>query len=88
MVGLTTFAHLPAQMRHALFSRRSGREDLKLRAGLETRVTQIASTFRADDKLDVRIPHAIKLAIRQEAQRGDTTMSEVTRRRIIAKEAA
>jgi len=87
-VGLTTFAHLPAQMRHVLFSRRSAREDLKLRVGLESRVTEIASTFRADDKLALRIPHTVKAAIRHEAQRKDMSMSAIARKRIILQEAA
>jgi hypothetical protein len=86
-VGLTTFAHLPAQMRHALFTHGNIREELKLRAGLETRVAQIASTFRADDKLDVRIPHSVKQRIREEASRADVTMSAIARKRIILQEA-
>jgi hypothetical protein len=87
-LGLTTYAHLSPQMRHALFSRRSAKDDLKLQAVLNPRITRIASSLRADDRLNLRIPRHLKELIREEARRADVTMSEDTRRRITAKEAA
>jgi len=59
-LGLTTYTHLSPQMRHALFTHRSAREELKLQAVLEPRITRIASSLRADDRLTVRIPRHLK----------------------------
>jgi hypothetical protein len=87
-LGITTYGHLSSHLQHALFSHRNDQEELKLQTALEPTITRIASRLRADDKLTVRIPHAIKLAIRQDARQADTTMSELVRPRIITKETA
>ena len=85
-LGLSTFAQLPNQMKHALFSHRSTAKDLELRAALEPKIKRIAGQFRSDDKLDLRVARPLKEMIRSEAQRRHVSMSAVVRRRIIPQE--
>lgn len=86
-LGLATFAQLPEHMRHRLFNRRTAQQDLKLHAALDPRIRQIAGHFRANDKLDLRLPRPVKEIIRSEAQATHASMSEVARRRLIDQEA-
>jgi len=86
-LGLATFAQLPGHMRHALFRRRTLRDDTKFRIALEPRIKRIAARFRSDEKLDIRLPRPVKDTIRSQAERSHLTMSAVARKRIILQEA-
>jgi len=85
-LGLSTFAQLPDQMKHALFSDRRAAKELELRAALELKIKRIAGQFRSDDKLNLRIARPLKEMIRSEAQRRHVSMSAVVRPRIIPQE--
>jgi hypothetical protein len=87
-LGLSTFAQLPDQLKHALFSHRRAAKELELRAALELKIKRIAGQFRSDDKLNLRIARPLKEMIRSEAQRRHMSMSAVVRPRIIPQEAS
>lgn len=86
-LGLMTFPKLSEPMRQGLFRKGTAREEVRLRANLESRLADVASAFRLDDRLAFALPAPAKRAIREEARRNDKSMSAIARERVILQEA-
>jgi hypothetical protein len=57
-------------------------EQEKLRQELNVKLGALAGKFRFDDRLAFALPRSMKQVIREEAERADTTMSAIARKRI------
>jgi hypothetical protein len=57
-------------------------EQANLRKELNEKLGGLAGKFRLDDRLAFALPRSVKQLIREEADRADTTMSAIARKRI------
>ena len=57
-------------------------EQERLRKELETKLGSLAGKFRFDDRLAFALPRSMKQVIREQAERQETTMSQVLRDKI------
>lgn len=60
-------------------------EQEKLRNELNTKLGSMVGQFRLDDRLAFALPKPAKELLREEAKKGNTTMSKIARSRIIMK---
>ena len=90
--GLAFLETLSPQLRSRILGVKGERpltfeEQQRLRVELETKLGNLAGTFRLNDRLAFALPAPAKQLIRQEAQRSHVSMSVIARRRIILQEA-
>jgi len=86
-LGLMTFPKLSEPMRQGLFRKGTAKEEVRLRANVESHVADVASAFRLDDRLAFALPAPAKRLVRAAAKKSGRSMSAVARERIILQEA-
>lgn len=87
-LGLATFPKLSDPIRQGLFRKQTAKEEGHLRASVQSRVAEVASAFRLDDRLAFALPAPAKRLVRDEAKKSGRSMSAIARQRIILQEAA